>query len=240
VTDARARPLLERALPGTTPDTALFETCALIVDRFLVQIDWKGRPATLDPAEVAAPVETIVLPVLSWWTVGIGGLAHAGAGPEEVRAGPLLSLAYRRDAWLVGLRLHLIAPVGHAVVSDQRPREVGQLRDLSLTGVVQGGYCLGEGTYGCAGVHLGARATWGWGDGQDLYSKQTASLAGFAGGIFVSGATRLPWQLEVGATLSATGYAGGGSFVVEGVTDPVYRPPAFEVALAAHLARRFP
>ncbi len=239
VVDARGLPLLERVVSEEArADTALFETAALIVDRFLLEIDWKGRPATLSAADVA-PAPALVLPVMSWWTVGVGGLAHLGAAPEELRGGPLLSASYRRDAWLVGVRLHFVAPIGHAVVTTQRPREVGQLREASLTGIVQGGYCLGEGTSGCAGLLAGARGTWAWADGQDLYSKQTSSLAAFAAGAFLSGSTRLPWQLEVGATLSATGFVGGDGFVVEGVADPVYRPSRFELALAVQLARRF-
>ncbi|MBI5548673.1 MAG: hypothetical protein HY901_32730 [Deltaproteobacteria bacterium] len=236
--------VLERTLPGeASPDAAFFVACAAVIERFLEEIDWAGKPEKIDPGAVARLPSSPPPPSPPLkWSVGAGVAGAAGFWPGALRIGPALDLAVRRSVLWASLRAHLYAPASHAASVPNRTRELGEVRELPVALAALGGACWGERWALCGGAQLGWRGTWAWSTGgRDLYSPQNARSDSLLGGLFGLGALPLPYQLQLRALLTASGFLGGGEIALQGADlSPAAGPPRFEVGLSLSLAREIP
>ena len=241
--------VLERALPiEQGPDAAFVVACALVVERFLQEIDWKGKPESIDPNAVAKAPPPPELPYLTLpevppptiFSVGVGAAGALGMFPGQARIGAALDLTVRHDWLLVAVRAHWYAPTVHTFYSNlvDRTGAEGQIREMPVGLAAMGGACFFSQPSVCAGVELGWRGTWGWTSGPAVAVQRTAATHDFLGGLFGSIGLRLPYRLEARALLTAVGFAGGSAFVVEDGTSAI--PSSAEIGLAISLSRQIP
>ncbi|MGC4116262.1 MAG: hypothetical protein QM765_17125 [Myxococcales bacterium] len=260
IVERRGEQVLQRAVPTTEsgPDAAFFVSCAAIVERYLQDIDWKGRPQSIDPATVAEPKPPVVRvpvpepeappPTPIDWSVGLSASGAGGFfGPPKAswRVGGALDVTARRSWLLAGARAQVFAPEDRLITAKRgpdRPDQTGQVQDLRASAALMGGYCRGEDLAFCGGLQLGWRGTWVWAkntaENPDLFRYQSAHADGFLGGLFALLALRLPARFELRALLTASGVAGD-EILAEGAMAPVLATP-FEVGLSLGLARRVP
>jgi hypothetical protein len=254
--------VLERTLPAeSSPDAAFFVACAAVIERFLEEIDWKGKPEAIDPNAVARPKPPPPPP--PWvWSLSAGAAGSVGYRPYRapanptlptfptwgLRVGPAIEVAMRKAALWTAVRVHLYGPndqVLHAtwpIVQDIHVKDL----PLAVTGLVGG--CSGDTISLCGGAQLGWRGTWAWvANGADLFGSQSAHSDCFLGGLFGIVSFKLPLELEIRAMVNALGAVGDKELTSQ-VTDPqgyivnqqVALSPRFEVGLTLELARQIP
>ncbi|HEY3451378.1 MAG TPA: hypothetical protein VGK67_33780 [Myxococcales bacterium] len=248
---------LERSMPtgASGPEPAFFVSCAAVVERYLQDIDWKGRPESIDPGAVAAPRPAPVLVPLprpgsapADWSVGLAASGAAGIQKPSWRLGPAVDVSARRSGLLGSLRAQVYVPDSRTltVTRPGRTPQDGQIQDLSASAALMGGACRGEDLSLCGGLQLGWRGTWVWGGaaaGQSdaLFHWQLAHSDAFLAGLFARLSVRLPARLELRALLTASAFVGEDGFAVEGAgVPPELMPTRYEVGLALGLARRVP
>jgi len=194
VVERRGAQALKRSLPAGSPgpDAAFFVACAAVVERYLQDIEWKGRPQSIAPAAIAepkpAPAPPPVIapppepePVPLGWSVGAsvaGASGLAGSVQQAVvagqaqrrdgfwRIGPAIDVSVRRVNLMASLRAQMYVPQGNRVATnrgDGRPEQTGQLQDLAASASLAGGYCWGIELSLCGGLQLGWRGTYAWG-----------------------------------------------------------------------------
>lgn len=242
---------LERTMPAgaSGPDSAFFVACAAVVERYLQDIDWKGKPEAIDPSALAQPKqppEVISLPVPVDWSVGAAasGAAEIGGDGNPWRGGPAVDVTVRRGSLLGALRAQLNVPESRKLTVARRAGEeqTGWVDDLSASVSVLGGGCKGQESSLCGGVQLGWRGTWAWGNGRDtnLFQWQMAQSDAFLAGLFAAFSYRLPARLELRVLLTGSVFLGDAGFHVDGVQTPAWTPPQFALGLSLGLARRVP
>jgi len=244
----RGKQVLERALPVEQgPDAAFVVACALVVERFLQEIDWTGKPEDIDPNAVARPPFPPELPPPPPpgldWSVGLGASGAVGMFPGQARLGPALDLNVRRDWLLVALRASLYVPTAHSRDVVGIDGSIHALvHEMPTSVAAMGGACFFDQPSVCAGVELGWRGTWAWSSTKELFGDRVGNSQAFLAGAFGSIAIKLPERFWFRALLTAAGFAGDGPFVVEDLNGQatLASPSRFELGLGLEVFRQIP
>ena len=214
----------------------LAATAALIVDRYLTDIEWPGRPVSFEPPP----------PIVQGVSIALGAGGSLGAfGAPSFAANPALSLevaARLREPWRLGIWLFGELTSSQTSV-DVNSARVGSLQTQMGIAAVTGQLCGGRDSFSaCGGVVAGVAVVGAWSTGA-LYQKETRPgvlpAAGLAGHL----SYRFPFPVELGLDLSVVGlpiqqefyvteaiYLGGGAQTSELVT------PALDAVATIRLA----
>jgi hypothetical protein len=231
----------------------LAETAALMVDRFLEQIRWAGRPPSIEPLpaperrpEPAPPPALVVEPAPApappaspapapsppleprpnALLVSLGPAAWLGA-PSELRAAAQLSLTARLgEVAQVGGLLIAGTATSQPVTIEARARGATSVQPALAAAL--GGACTdGLGLSLCASALAGARVSSGSASGA-LFQRSGALLWQPSLGAQLSASRRLGGRFEVALDASAASALGAASFQVVGA-DAARPLPSLDV-----------
>jgi hypothetical protein len=213
---------------------------ALIVERHLIDIEWPGRPVSVDPlasAEVkteAAPVER--RPIVDGLDVEVGGAGRAGV-PTELAPGLSVDIGTR------AISILHVSLWGYFGTSRSVPFTVGGNSPVTGTLWMETFFASATASFcgevktlvGCAGPLFGTAIAIGWSQGfvyQTHRSTEVIPAAGVLGRLTYPIAWKLGVTLEVGAVVPL----GRATFQIEDYpTAPEIRSAAFDVVGALRL-----
>lgn len=213
----------------------LADLAALIVDRFLAQIEWSGRPPEIPSAPTVeeAPPE----PPARGGLVLSAGAAFAIGLPAWWTPGASLEAASRRGSWQISLSLLAFLPSRLPVLAEGR--ELGLFASQSFLGLASLERCgPWGGLEACGGALAGAGLTMAQALGPYLYQQNPRTLwlplLGAQGRL----ARPLPAGLELSLELALAAPLGSARLEVEG-TDVGYSPPGAGAVASLRLGRKF-
>ncbi|MBI3183059.1 MAG: hypothetical protein HYZ28_13055 [Myxococcales bacterium] len=217
----------------------LSDIAALILDRFLLQIEWKGRPEELPPLPPPPLPEPPVSPppLFTGLEASLGPALRAGL-PISAEPFGSLEVGTRSGAYRASLALWGGLSSRTPVEADGASR--GVFRRQSFLGLAALGYCAPlAGMDGCAGLTAGLELATADAQGQYLYRRNPqAQWLPSAGGM---GRLCQPlpfWGLFLSADLAFLFSLGSSRLEVEG-TGVGYSPPSVGALASLRLGRRF-
>jgi hypothetical protein len=239
VEGAGGKAMLARVILAGDPGCdAVAETAAIILERYLTAIAWRGRDPRLQPASLAV-------------SAGVG--RRPGGGPLAVGAGlaawaELPGWAAPVPAVTVDISLRLgravmglwgAAPAAErmAVLAGDENRGTLQTR-RALVGGSLADCGTGQGRRLCVGVLAGAGLIVGRAEGS-LFAQRPARALVPAAGALTRLLWPLPWGVEIQVDAAALAPLGTAQVGVEG-TAAVRRSPRLYGLFAARLAWRTP
>ena len=239
VVGAAGRAMLAREILAADPGCeAVAETAAIILERYLTAIAWRGQDPRLQPASLAVSAGVGRRPGGGPLAMG-AGLAAWAEFPGLAAPAPALAvdLSLRLGRAVVGLWGAAPAAERMAVLAGDDNRGTLQTRRALVGGSVAG--CgTGQGRRVCVGVLAGAGLILGRADGTLFAQRPARALVPVAGAL-----TRLLWPLRWGLEIQVDAAAlaplGTAQVGVEG-TAAVRRSPRLYGLLAARLAWRTP
>ncbi len=202
---------LRRQLPLGEDDCKLAaETAALILDRFLDEIRWSGKPASIEPLP-ARPPPPMPAPLLEppRFEFAAGPAVWLGA-PNDVRAGGLIGATVRLKVPFEASFLALVAASSRTVLQPAGSIDVKQ-GSFALSAAA----CAEPGRFRlCAGPLAGARASLGNAAGV----RQTASAMMWQAeiGMQARAALRLGASWLLGLQILGGAVPGSGTFTIAG------------------------
>ncbi len=242
--------LVRELAQGSIYCQGLAETAALIVDRFLTDVNWPGLNTGLDPQALAAPPPPPRPPPPAprppFWrgaTFAAGPSLRAIRG-ESVDAGAFAQAgALTRHGLMLDFEALAYSSHRNFVIIDDPitgPRKLGSLVTQSAVVWAGLGVCRGQqSVVGCAQLRAGGTFLNVSPRGRDLHAKDDRSAwrPTLGGGASVGYA--LPWRLEVVTALGGMLVLEPVSLVVEGLSDPAYTAPEFAWLMSLGLKRTF-
>ncbi len=242
---------------GETECRVAAETGALIVERFLVEVRWPGRPASIEPLpapppppppEAAPPIvaspppERVAAPVAPasvveprrHFTLALGPAAWLGL-PSDLRAAAMLTATLRLSEPLeAGLLVLASAASSQPVLIGDNNRGSSRVQP-ALIALFASACAEATPVRLCAGGLAGARGSYGSASGARLFQQTSGLIVQPEMGLRASAAVRLSSHFELGLELLSAAALGSASFVVQS-SPPVSRAlPTFDVVAALHL-----
>ncbi|MBI3178779.1 MAG: hypothetical protein HYZ27_03920 [Deltaproteobacteria bacterium] len=224
----------------------LAEAAALVIDRFLTDVNWPGLSAGIDPQALAEPPPPPPLPPPAPFWLG----ASLAAGPSVratrgesvdigayVQAGLLMPYGARAELEALAYSAHR-----NFVITDDPvtgPRKLGSLVTASATTWAGLSLCRGEAVTGCVQVRAGATFLDVSPRGRDLHAKDERGAWRATLGAGAAVGYALPWELEVVTTLNGMLVLNPVVMRVEGLSEPAYTAPGFTWLMSMGLKRRF-
>jgi hypothetical protein len=229
--------MLSREIRTADPTCdAVAETAAVILERFLTAIAWRGQDPRLQPASLAVSAEGGQPPGGIRLSIG-AGLAAWTEHPGSVAPALALELSVRLGRAAVGVWGAAPPAERMAVLAGDENRGTLQTR-RGLVGGSLSGCGAGSGRRLCLGVVAGAGLIAGRTDGS-LSAQRPARALVPAAGVQARFLWPLSWGLEVQIDATALAPLGTAQVAVEG-TAAVRRSPRLYGLLAGRLAWRTP
>lgn len=223
----------------------LAQTCVLILDRLLRDIEWKGRSVGIDPSAIARPAPQPPAPAVSrgpfWVDAGVASRLGLDRGEAGVGLEIGVGLGTRPGA-MVRLQAFAFLPTATAVfLPNPRgfERPLGTVSVLPAALLASAGYCVGDDLGACVSLTTGALAGWASSHGSDIHARQAAFSVRGAAGATVSAGARLPFSLRGAVDVLTLARLAPTRILVEGIATPVYQAPNFEIVFTAGIARTF-
>jgi hypothetical protein len=216
---------------------AVAETAAVILERFLTAIDWRGQDPRLQPASLALSAEGGQRPGGTARLAISAGLAAWAEHPGSVVPALALDLSLRLDRAVVGVWGAAPPAERMAVLAGAENRGTLQTR-RALFGGSLAGCSAGPGRRLCLGVVAGAGLIAGRTNGK-LSAQRPARALVPAAGALARLLWPLPWGLEIQVDATALAPLGRAQVGVEG-TAAFRRSPRLYGLLATRLAWRTP
>lgn len=235
------------------------ETGALIVDRFLEEVRWPGRPVSIEPLPrrpapppppaappppppspeppliVAQPAYAAPqpAPARSRFAIALGPAAWLGA-PSDLRAAALFSASLQASDQV---QLSLLALAGaassEAVLIAQSPRGATKVQAALLA--AEAAACAEAlGLRLCIGPLAGARGSLGSSSG-GLFQQSSALLIQPEVGLHAAAGLRLSSSLELALDLIGAAALGSASFAIAGEPSAARTLPTLDLAAALRL-----
>jgi hypothetical protein len=185
------------------------DTAALVIDRFLDEIHWSGKPATIEPLPAPPPVVAPLPQRRPRFEFGAGPVLWLGA-PDDVRAGALIAATVRLEDPFEASFLAL----GSASSAASLPASGAiDLRQAVLA--LSAAACAEPGIFRlCAGPLLGARASLGSATG--VRQAGSAVIWQPEAGLQARAAVRLGAGFLLGIQLLGSVIPGSATFTVSG------------------------
>jgi hypothetical protein len=233
---AGGRPMMAREiLPADPGCDAVAETAAIMLERYVTAIEWRGQDPRLQPASLAVSGGVGRRPGGGLLTLGAGLAAWTELPGSAVPAPALaLDLSLRLGRAVVGVWGAATAVERMAVLAGDENRGALLTRRALLGGSLSD---CGTGQSRrrlCVGLLAAAGLIAGRADGSLFARRPTRALVP-AGGALVRLHWPLPWGLEIQMDAAALTPLGTAQVAVEG-TAAVRRSPRLYGLLAARLA----
>ena len=217
------------------------ETSALVVERFLEEVRWSGRPQPIAPLpSLAPPPPPLIVAPLPLQrprphalALALGPAAWLGL-PSDLRPAALLEASARLGEQLrLGGSFLLGGAATQTVTIESQVRGTTSVSAGLLA--AHASLCDGPGALSlCAGALVGARGSLGSSSGT-LFQKSSAFLVQPEVGVRASAGLRLGSRWELGLALIGGVALGSASFVVDGA-QAQRSLPRLDVAAALRLA----